>query len=55
MTLRVDHLEPSVEQLSLFEESESVALPAHHRLSTALDRIRGKFGRQAISWGRNWR
>jgi DNA polymerase IV len=55
MTLRVDHLEPFVEQLSLFEKSESVALSAQHRLSTALDQIRGKFGRQAISWGRSWR
>jgi DNA polymerase-4 len=55
MTLQVDHLRPPAEQLSLFEESESVAMPAHHRLSLALDRIRQKFGGQAVSWGRTLR
>lgn len=54
MTLQADHLEPPAEQLSLFEESESVE-PAHHRLSLALDRIRAKFGEQAVSWGRTLR
>jgi DNA polymerase IV len=55
MTLQVDHLQPPAEQLSLFQESKSVAQPMHHRLSLALDRIRGKFGGQAISWGRTLR
>lgn len=52
MTLQADHLEPPAEQLSLFEESESLVEPAHHRLSLALDRIRAKFGEGAVSWGR---
>jgi DNA polymerase IV len=55
MTLQVDHLQPPAEQLSLFEESESIAQPAHHRLSLALDRIRKKFGGQAVSWGKTLR
>lgn len=55
MTLRVDRLGPPAEQLSLFEESESLAQPAHHRLSLALDRIRMKFGERAVSWGRTLR
>jgi DNA polymerase IV len=53
MTLQVDRLGPPAEQLSLFEESRSLAQPAHHRLSMALDRIRAKFGERAVSWGRN--
>lgn len=52
MTVRIDHLAPPAEQLSLFEESESCAPPAHHRLFLALDRIRTKFGERAVSWGR---
>jgi DNA polymerase-4 len=53
MTVRIDHLEPPAEQLSLFEESESCARPApRHRLSLALDRIRTKFGERAVWWGR---
>jgi DNA polymerase IV len=52
MRLQVSRLEPPIEQLSLFYESESVAPPRAHRLSLALDRIREKFGEQALSWGR---
>ena len=52
MTLRVDRLGPPAEQLSLFEEPKSLAQPAHQRLSLALDRIRMKFGEQAVSWGK---
>ena len=54
MTLQVDHLGPPAEQLSLFEESESFAQPAHQRLSLALDRIRMKFGQRAVSWGKTF-
>ncbi|MGC4096746.1 MAG: hypothetical protein QM706_06485 [Nitrospira sp.] len=52
LTLQVSRLEPPIEQLSLFYESESVVPPRTHRLSLALDRIREKFGEQALSWGR---
>ncbi|HEY6084519.1 MAG TPA: hypothetical protein VIU63_03945, partial [Nitrospira sp.] len=52
MTLQIDHLGPPVQQLSLFEEPASDTSPAHYRLSLALDRIRAKFGENAISWGR---
>lgn len=55
MTLRVDRLGSPAEQLSLFAESESLAQPAHHRLSLALDRIRTKFGERAVAWGKTWR
>ena len=54
MTLQVDHLGPPAEQLSLFEESESLAQPAHQRLSLALDHIRMKFGQRAVSWGKTF-
>jgi DNA polymerase-4 len=54
LTLRMDHLEPPTEQLSLFSEPAATA-PAHHRLSRALDGIRTKFGEQAVSWGRTLR
>lgn len=55
LTLQVDHLEFPAEQLSLFSEPASAAPPTHHRLSLALDRIRTKFGEQAVSWGRTLR
>ena len=55
MTLRVDRLESPAEQLSLFEEPESLAQLAHHRLSMALDRLRMKFGDRAVSWGKTLR
>ena len=55
MTLRVDRLGPPAEQLSLFDEPESLAQPAHQRLSLALDRIRMKFGERAVSWGKTLR
>lgn len=50
LILQVSRLEPSAQQLSLFE-SESV-VPRSHRLSLALDAIRARFGEQALSWGR---
>lgn len=53
--LRADRLEPPVEQLVLFDESVTRAEPASHRLFLALDRIREKFGDQAVSWGRTLR
>ncbi len=53
--LRADRLEPPVEQLVLFDESVTQAEPAAHRLFLALDRIREKFGDQAVSWGRTLR
>ena len=55
LMLQVSRLEPPTRQLSLFDESESVVLPRSHRLSLALDRIREKFGEQALSWGRTLR
>jgi DNA polymerase IV len=55
ITLRMDHLAPQAEQLSLFDEPASITPPSHHRLSLALDRIRTKFGEQAVSWGRTLR
>jgi DNA polymerase IV len=55
MTLRVSRLEPPAQQLSLFDESKSLSLPRSHRLALALDRIRAKFGEQALSWGRTLR
>ncbi|HEU4685135.1 MAG TPA: hypothetical protein VFS39_11600 [Nitrospira sp.] len=54
MTLTAARLEPPAEQLSLFGEPEP-AVPASHRLSLALDRIRAKFGEQALSWGKTRR
>jgi DNA polymerase IV len=50
LTLQVDRLESPVEQLSLFDEPASVP-QASHRLSTALDRIRAKFGEHCLRWG----
>ncbi|MGZ8364900.1 MAG: DNA polymerase Y family protein [Nitrospira sp.] len=55
MILRVGRLESPAQQLSLFEESESIALPRSHRLALALDQIRAKFGEQSMSWGRTLR
>jgi DNA polymerase-4 len=55
MTLRVDRLGSPAEQLSLFEEPESLEQSAHHRLSLALDRLRMKFGERAVSWGKTLR
>ncbi|HEY5931539.1 MAG TPA: hypothetical protein VIT63_01405 [Nitrospira sp.] len=51
--LQASRLEPPARQLSLFE-LESV-VPRSHRISLALDRIREKFGEQALSWGRTLR
>jgi len=55
MILRVGRLESPAQQLSLFDESESIALPRSHRLALALDQIREKFGEQSLSWGRTLR
>lgn len=55
MMLRVCRLEPPAQQLSLFDESDSLSLPRAHRLALALDQIRAKFGEQALSWGRTLR
>lgn len=54
LTLQVDRLGTPVEQLSLFDESAS-APPASHRLSTALDVIRTKFGAHSLRWGKTLR
>ena len=54
LTLQADRLELPVEQLSLFDESASVP-PAPHRLSTALDAIRAKFGQHSLRWGKTLR
>lgn len=55
LMLQVGRLELPAQQLSLFDESESIVLPRSHRLSLALDAIRAKFGEQALSWGRTLR
>lgn len=55
MMLRVSRLEPPAQQLSLFDESDSLSLPRPYRLALALDQIRAKFGEQALSWGRSLR
>ncbi len=52
LKLEVSQLEPPVQQLSLFSESEAGIPPRTHRLSLALDHIRAKFGDHALSWGR---
>ncbi len=52
MTLRVDHLTPTAEQLSLFETSLFTLPPPPHRLSLAMDQIRTRFGERALVWGR---
>lgn len=52
LRLLVSRLEPPAQQLSLFDESESVRPPRAHRLSLALDAIRAKFGERSLSWGR---
>lgn len=54
LTLQVDRLESPVEQLSLFDEPTQ-APPAPHRLSTALDVIRAKFGEHSLRWGKTLR
>jgi DNA polymerase-4 len=54
LTLQIDGLESPAEQLSLFDEATSVQ-PASHRLSSALDAIRAKFGEQALCWGKTLR
>jgi DNA polymerase IV len=54
LTLQVDRLESLVKQLSLFDAPTSV-LPASHRLSTALDAVRAKFGTHALCWGKTLR
>jgi DNA polymerase-4 len=55
MILRVSRLEPLAQQLSLFDELNSLSLPRAHRLALALDQIRARFGEQALSWGRTLR
>jgi DNA polymerase-4 len=54
LTLQVDKLESPLEQLSLFDEPTQVP-PAPHRLSTALDVIRAKFGEHSLRWGKTLR
>jgi DNA polymerase-4 len=54
LTLQMDRLELPVEQLSLFDEAGSVP-PASHRLSTAVDAIRSKFGEHSLHWGKTLR
>jgi DNA polymerase IV len=54
LTLQVDRLQSPVEQLSLFDEPTPVS-PASHRLSTALDVIRAKFGDHSLRWGKTLR
>jgi DNA polymerase IV len=58
MTIRVDHLEPPTNQwgaqLSLFDDERLKASVQHeraHRLTLALDRLRARFGEQAIQRG----
>ena len=51
LTLQIDRLDVPAEQLSLFDETASVP-PASHRLSTALDAIRAKFGERSLCWGK---
>lgn len=52
MMLRVSRLEPPAQQLSLFDELESITRPRSHRLALMLDQIRAKFGEQAVAWGK---
>jgi DNA polymerase-4 len=54
LTLRIDRLESPADQLSLFHETPSVP-SASHRLSTALDAIRRKFGEHSLRWGKTLR
>src|SRR6188768_4161186 len=54
LTLQIDRLESPAEQLSLYDEAASVP-SASHRLSTALDAIRAKFGEHALCWGNTLR
>jgi DNA polymerase-4 len=54
LTLQIDRLDLPAEQLSLFNERGSVP-PASHRLSTALDAIRAKFGEHVLHWGKTLR
>lgn len=54
LTLQADRLESPITQLSLFDEPASVP-PTSHRLSTALDAIREKFGKHALCWGKTLR
>lgn len=51
VALQVDRLESPTEQLGLFETWTASTPPVHQRLSLAVDRIRAKFGAQAVSWG----
>ncbi|SLM47932.1 putative DNA polymerase IV [Nitrospira japonica] len=51
VTLQVDQLESPIDQLELFETWPASTPPVHQRLSLAVDRIRAKFGVQAVSWG----
>jgi hypothetical protein len=54
LTLQIDKLESPIEQLSLFDETTLVPA-ASHRLSTALDAIRAKFGAPSLCWGKTLR
>lgn len=54
LTLQIDKLESPIEQLSLFDETALVPSPSH-RLSTALDAIRAKFGERSLCWGNTLR
>ena len=55
LTLQIDRLEPPAEQLSLFDESASVARRRRIGCPLALDAIRAKFGEQALCWGKTLR
>lgn len=54
LTLQAEQLEAPTEQLSLFDEAASVP-PSSHRLSTALDMIRARFGERSLRWGKTLR
>ncbi len=51
--LRAEHLEPLVEQLTLFPDSDVEGRPRErdHRLARALDQLKARFGQMAVQWG----
>jgi DNA polymerase-4 len=51
LTLQVAQLGAPAEQLSLFDEPETIISQRSHRLALALDSIRSKFGTHSIAWG----
>ena len=53
LTVQVDRLASPAEQLSLFDEA--IPVPRAHRLASALDAIRTKFGDQSLCWGKTRR